>query len=348
MLSIFNTIVYLRIGYISRIKTTSPIESQPLIHTILERISDGFVAFDKDFNYTYVNEAGAAFLGCEVQDLIGNNYWDLYPEAKGTPFANAYLQAMETQKPIYLEEYYEFWGKWFTNRIYPSPEGLSIFFSDVTERKKTEFALLRALEEKNTLFKELHHRIKNNLQMVASIMYLKTDGLKDPATKEFAKDINARIIAVASIHEHLLALEEVDQLPIRKYIIRLVDELIKMSAPENESKISFVESVSDFKFEIDDTLSIGMIIHEAVSNSLQHAFQDTNEGTITISLTKQEDRYHLTIGDNGLGYHESSLDSSSTGNNLIHNFVKQLHGTIEVISNGGTTVHITFPPKEGK
>ncbi len=327
--------------------TTRPaIENESFISNILERISDGFVAFDKDFNYTYVNTAGAAFLGCEVNDLIGNNYWELYPEAKGTPFANAYVEAMETQKTIYLEEYYEHWDKWFTNRIYPSAEGLSIFFSDITERKKTESALLKALEEKNTLIKELHHRIKNNLQMVASIMYLKTDGLRDPATKDFAKDINARIIAVASIHEHLLAMEEINKLPIRKYIVRLVNELIKGFTEETKLKVAFVESISDLKFEIDSTLAIGMIIHEIVSNSLEHAFRQTNNGKITVSLKKENDNYYLTVSDNGSGYKENELDSSSIGLRLIQNFVKQLGGSHEVTSDQGTTVDIVFPVKK--
>jgi PAS domain S-box-containing protein len=105
---------------------------------ILERISDGFVAFDAELNYTYVNRRGGEFLGRKPEDLIGRNYWQEYPEAAGTPFANAYVRALETQTVIELEDYYEPWGRWFENRIHPSEYGLSIFFSDITKRKQSE------------------------------------------------------------------------------------------------------------------------------------------------------------------------------------------------------------------
>ncbi len=109
--------------------------------TVLERVSDGFVAFDAAMNYTYVNARGAEMLGRQPADLIGRNYWKEYPEARGTPFANAYARALETQTPIHFEDYYAPFERWFENRVYPSPNGLSIFFSDVTERKKAEEAL---------------------------------------------------------------------------------------------------------------------------------------------------------------------------------------------------------------
>jgi PAS domain S-box-containing protein len=108
---------------------------------ILDRITDGIVAFDTEMNYIFVNRRGGELLGRKPEDLIGKNYWKEYPEAKGTPFANAYVKALETQKPIIFEAYYQPWDRWFENRIYPSREGLTIFFTEVTERKKAEEAL---------------------------------------------------------------------------------------------------------------------------------------------------------------------------------------------------------------
>ena len=105
---------------------------------ILERVNEGFVEFDRGLNYTYVNERGCDLLRREPEELIGKNLWKEYPEAKGTSFANAYLHALETQIPIQLEDYYEPWDRWFENRIYPSQEGLSVFFQDITERKHTD------------------------------------------------------------------------------------------------------------------------------------------------------------------------------------------------------------------
>ncbi|MBI5352417.1 MAG: PAS domain S-box protein [Chloroflexi bacterium] len=117
--------------------------ASPQIENILERVSDGFVAFDADMNYTYVNTRGGEMLGRKPADLIGKNYWTEYPEAKGSTFANAYLRALKEQAPLEIEDYYEPFDRWFENRIYPSKDGLSIFFHDITDRKRAEEALQR-------------------------------------------------------------------------------------------------------------------------------------------------------------------------------------------------------------
>ena len=122
---------------------------EPPTADLLERVSDGFVAFDAQMNYTYVNKKGAELLGRKPADLIGKNYWVEYPEAKGTPFANAYQRALETQQPILFEDYYEPFDRWFENRIYPSKEGLAIFFTEITERKRAEMRI-RTSEERLT------------------------------------------------------------------------------------------------------------------------------------------------------------------------------------------------------
>jgi PAS domain S-box-containing protein len=115
-------------------------DSREQLAGILEMIGDGFVAFDAELNYTYVNERAAALLGRPPEELIGKNYWREYPEARGTPFADAYQRALETQAPIEFENYYAPWDRWFENRIYPSAAGLAVFFSEITERKRAELA----------------------------------------------------------------------------------------------------------------------------------------------------------------------------------------------------------------
>ena len=111
------------------------------ITDILKRVSDGFVALDNNWCYTYVNEKAAKIFGRSCQELIGKNIWTEFPEAVGQPFYYAYHNAVEQQVSIQVEEYYPPWDRWFHNSIYPSSDGLSIFFHDITERKKSENAL---------------------------------------------------------------------------------------------------------------------------------------------------------------------------------------------------------------
>jgi PAS domain S-box-containing protein len=117
---------------------------------VLARISDSFVALDTNWVYTYVNEKAAQMFGRTPEQLIGKHIWTEFPEGIGQPFYHAYYKAAETQQPIFLEEYYPPYDRWFENRIYPSKDGLSIFFSDITDRKKAEQST-RETQERLTL-----------------------------------------------------------------------------------------------------------------------------------------------------------------------------------------------------
>jgi PAS domain S-box-containing protein len=129
--------------------------SRRVISGILERISDAFVSLDSEWRYTHVNEKAGKLLGRRPEDLIGKHIWTEFPEGKGQKFYHAYLQAMRDQTPVHIEDFYTPWNRWFENRIYPSKDGLSIFFTDVTERKLAEDAL-RASQDR---FREIAETI---------------------------------------------------------------------------------------------------------------------------------------------------------------------------------------------
>jgi PAS domain S-box-containing protein len=141
---------------------------------ILERVSDGFVALDRQWRYVYVNDCGGRMLGRKAADLVGKHIWTEFPEGRNQTFAAAYERAMTEQKPQQIRDYYPPWQRWFENRIYPSPDGISIFFSDITEQVRTEerlrasHAQLRVLsarleavrdEERRVMAREIHDQI---------------------------------------------------------------------------------------------------------------------------------------------------------------------------------------------
>jgi PAS domain S-box-containing protein len=107
---------------------------------VLERVSDGVVALDRNWRYTYVNSRAAMLFGRQPDELVGRHIWTEFPEGVGQPFQLAYQKAMDEQIFIEMENYYEPWDRWFENRIYPSPDGVSIFFHEITERKHAEQA----------------------------------------------------------------------------------------------------------------------------------------------------------------------------------------------------------------
>ena len=120
--------------------------------SVFERITDGFVALDKNWRYTYVNKKAAEIFTRKPEDLVGRHIWTEFPEGIDQPFYKAYHRAMREQTPVFLEEYYQPYDRWFENRIYPSMDGLSIYFTDITERKKMEIALKESEQYNRTLF----------------------------------------------------------------------------------------------------------------------------------------------------------------------------------------------------
>lgn len=123
---------------------TSPSDSVKLLTNVFDRIHDGIVALDNDWHYTYVNQRAANMLQRQnPQQLIGKNIWQEFPDGIGEPFHQAYLKAVATQSPITFEQYYSPWDLWFENRVYPSKSGLTIYFTEITERKKNEEKLAR-------------------------------------------------------------------------------------------------------------------------------------------------------------------------------------------------------------
>lgn len=123
---------------------------------ILERISDAFAVLDKNWNYIYLNKQAAAYIGKDPEELIGKNIWQENPEWMGMPFQKACFRAMEEQKIIYHEEYNAEWDKWFELHIYPSPKGLSIFFRDITDRKKADQIIKESEEKMKLIFNSVH------------------------------------------------------------------------------------------------------------------------------------------------------------------------------------------------
>lgn len=169
-----------------------------LLPKVLERISDACVALDHDWRYTYVNRRAGELFGREPESLIGKHIWTEFPEGKGQPFHKAYEQALATQQQIYLEEYYAPWNRWFENRIFPSPEGLTIFFHEITERKcmqmmlqEREHFLQHVLDmEPGTVY---IHDLTKRCNVYVNRHWLSSYGYSTTETQDMGAEIIARI-----------------------------------------------------------------------------------------------------------------------------------------------------------
>ncbi len=207
--------------------------------------------------------------------------------------------------------------------------------------------LALSLEEKNTLLKEVHHRVKNNLNVIVSLLRLQEDQIDsiDSAKDAFEQSRN-RIFSMALVHESLYRSDNLAEIKLDEYIRELLGEL-KRSMPA-EKHIDFKFELESIDMDISTAVPCGIIINELVTNAWKHAFEDGSGGTVTITLGRKEDTLiRLSVQDNGSGLPPGfSLDNaSSLGLQLVSILTTQIDGELHIDSEGGTAITVYFPEK---
>jgi|GEM_PF-1936733 len=221
-------------------------------------------------------------------------------------------------------------------------ETMVAIVSDITAKIITERKLLDTIQEKEVLIKEIHHRVKNNLQLISSIIYLKMASKTDDL-QGFLDSMRHKIRSIALIHERLLQSKELDQVKISEYLGNLLDD-IRMSYSRPELSLEFESRIEPLVYNIDTAILCGLMVNEIVTNSIKHAFKGRSSGLIGISLQTSGNAHVLEIYDNGLTLpeHINLEKTNSFGMQLIFIFAKQLKGEVKIIRDSGTRFKITF------
>jgi PAS domain S-box-containing protein len=211
--------------------------------------------------------------------------------------------------------------------------------------EKANQTLQSSLKEKEVLIKEIHHRVKNNLQIISSLLNMQTGLVKDKESYDLFQESQDRIKSIAFVHEKLYLSEDLANIDYTEYIKKLTDHLLR-SYGTKPGRIK-VEIISKEIFlDVNTAVPCSLIINELISNALKHAFSRGGEGMIRIEMKKDaENRYHLTVHDNGSGFPEE-VDYrrvSSLGLQLVNTLVEQLRGKISLEKKAGTTFSIVFP-----
>jgi two-component sensor histidine kinase len=225
---------------------------------------------------------------------------------------------------------------------------------EIVERTKAEGRLLALLDEKEVLLKEIHHRVKNNLQIVYSLFRLQLRQIDDPRAIEILTDSQSRISAMALVHKTLYQPKKQSSIYLKEYIQELAASIFESYGVIPEL-ITLKTSMDPISMDIDTVMPIGLIINELVANSIKYAFPKDQAGEIEIVLAKKKNGdYLIQVSDNGIGLPDNfdPRETSSLGLQLVINLTEnQLMGEIEVDgSHGGTRISITFaePPKKCK
>ncbi|NEP45412.1 MAG: PAS domain S-box protein, partial [Okeania sp. SIO2H7] len=345
-------------------------ESERKFRSLYEATSDAVMLLDENGFLFDCNRATLEMFGCRSKkELCDKHPKDMSPpfQANGGDTENL----IETQIAIALETGNARF-EWFHRRLdgteFPAevlltamelggvppnnsskiPGGkkvLQAVVRDITERKRDEEEIKAALAEKEVLLKEIHHRVKNNLQVISSLLRLQSRYIQDRTVMEMLKESQNRVRSMALVHEQLYQSQDLSRIDFAEYIHNLASNLFQ-AYQVNARGVKLNIKVAPAFLNIDTAVPCGLIINELVSNSLKYAFKDRNFGELTIEFDcDNEDLFLLTVGDNGRGF-PSNIDyknSGSLGLRLVCSLVRQLRGNIELKSDRGTLFQISFP-----
>lgn len=220
-------------------------------------------------------------------------------------------------------------------------------FGSTIWRARYEKQLEVSLEDKTVLLREVHHRVKNNMQVISSLLNLQSMYIHDAKVLQNLKETESRINSMALVHERLYLSEGIASINVGEYVSNLASKLISIYS--QKTSVSLVTDIEDLSFDIDTMVPVGLIINEIVSNSLKHGFCDREQGRITISIKRVAGgMVEMVMGDNGAGMPQGiDLNASATlGLLLITMLTQQVDGTVRIEPGEGTRYRILFPLPE--
>lgn len=235
--------------------------------------------------------------------------------------------------------------------IIPGTTDSVISLLDITEMKNSEKEIKHSLMEKELLLREIHHRVKNNMQIISSLLNLQRSYIEDEEADNLLQESQGRVKSMALVHEKLYQTEDLSKISVVDYIRSLTMNLFHSYSVQ--SGVNLRLDVGEVYFDIDTAVPLGLIINELVSNSLKYAFQHQNGGEIAISLHEKTDHpgsYVLIINDDGIGFPEG-LDfrnTQSLGLQLVNTLVSQLDGSIKMVNSNGTHFEIKIQEQRYK
>ena len=324
---------------------------------LFENAPIGIFQSTSEGSFVTVNDSMARIFGFDDTETLVAHYKDLantlyYRPERRAQFLDALLKNGEV-KNFELEAYrrdgFVIWvslnariSYWY-NRDSFMIDG---FISDMTDLKQTEHKLQTSLREKNVLLQEVHHRVKNNMQIISSMLNLEAMNVGNSHDKELLYVMQNRIQAMALVHEKLYASEQIEVVDLGEYTRELCMQVLDVISSELAPKIDFrLESIPS---DIDFSVPYGLIVNELVMNAYKHAFEGIAFPKITVELRHQAGQLMLIIRDNGVGLPDNFdiAKSPTLGMNLIHSLIAQLDGQVSVFNRDGTVWEILFPPGE--
>ncbi len=240
------------------------------------------------------------------------------------------------------------WREVYMNPIFggkDEPMEVSVIAHDITDKKTNEERIKQSLKEKEVLLKEVHHRVKNNLQVITSILSLQSSYVKDANTLTMLRESQDRIKSMAFIHESLYQTKDFSNVNFSEYVVNLSKNLLRSYDLSGGGQVALETDVNTVQLNLDQSIPCGLIINELISNTLKYAFKKKGKGKIQLRIKEQDEKVTMIVADDGVGI-AAKLNyrkTDSLGLQLVVTLVEQLNGTIKLERKNGTKFTITFP-----
>ncbi|PKL73857.1 MAG: diguanylate cyclase [Methanobacteriales archaeon HGW-Methanobacteriales-2] len=327
-------------------------ESQERFKSIFENAAEAIILFDCQGNIVEFNGKFKETFGFKNGEIIGQNFLHMgsmmgMHNEESRKILNDLISGNELKQVEWILENKE--GKKIIFRVRPSliktktsVIGILLIMEDITELKNVENSLKYSLKEKEVLLREIHHRVKNNLQIISSLLSLQRLQVEDPQTADILWECQGRVRAMAMIHENIYQSQDIGRINFKNYVEMLLYDIFNLYRVNKKSVILEMR-IEGVKMGIETAMPCGLVINELATNSIKHAFPQGN-GIIKIELKTDDDAHILIIEDDGIGLPEN-LDpqkSKKLGLMVVNTLVNQLNGEMEIDRTNGTKFIIKF------
>ena len=335
--------------------TTQRRQAEAKFRGLLESAPDAIVVVDRRGLIVIVNSQTEHLFGYSRDDLVGQHIEILVPERfkrLHVEHRDGYFEGPKTRPMGFAASSLSGRrrdGTEFPVEISLAPmhteEGLLVTAAirDISERKLVETKLRSSLQEKEVLLKEIHHRVKNNLQIVSSMLNLQVDQISDPQALALFRESQARVRSIALFHEKLYQSKDLARIDIAEYLEGVARDLFAAYGV-NPDEILLAFQAEDVPLGVDAAISSGLIVNELVTNALKHGFPEGRRGTVRIVLRRDDDDVLLEVADNGVGFPEGVdfRNPNTLGLKLVCILTEQVRGTIEMDRSEGTRFRVRF------
>jgi PAS domain S-box-containing protein len=311
--------------------------SRSYLQAVLDSMAELLFVVGADGRIRRANQAAADALGRSPSALRGTSlarYFDANPLAASGegPAEHTLSPADRPSRPVLV-------SRSALEGADATQGALVCVAQDISERKAAEEKLRRSLEEKEVLLREIHHRVKNNLQVISSLLSAQARDVEAPAVRERFEETQDRIRSMAAIHEQLYQSDDLARIDFDAYLKTLLEELFRSHRTPHIGRSLETDAQA---LPIDQAIPAGLIVNELVSNALEHAFPEGADGTVSVAYRADGGEAVLVVADDGRG--ADALDSEdSLGLRLVRGLTRQLRGTLSTDTEDGVTVQVTFP-----